>query len=82
MSPMSVTVVCWLEILSNSSCGCWPSDIRTSIHRGMCWSKTTQYCMFSEIIFLTVTVAVGKSPLLKKTAVLFPDRIDPPEQVS
>ncbi len=55
---------------------------RTSTHCGMCCSKTTQCCVFAAIIFLTVTVAVGKSLLLNKTAVpsVFSDRIDPPVQ--
>ncbi len=59
-------------------------DIQTSIHRGMCCSKTAQFCMFAAIIFLTVTVAVRKRPLLMKTTIslVFSNCIEPPVQVS
>ncbi len=67
---MSVTTVCGLEIWSDVSCGCWPSDIQMSIHCEMGCTKTTRYLMFLMIIFLTVTIAIEKSPLLKKLAVI------------
>ncbi len=58
---------------SNASCACWPSDIWTSTHRGMCCRKTTRCCVFAAIIFSTMTVTVGKSPSLKPCAVMLKD---------
>ncbi len=45
---MSVTVICRLALWSDASCGCWPSDIWTSLHCEMCCSKTTYERVWSH----------------------------------